>query len=188
MKDKRIRKSNKGKGSGYTTKKLTVCALLAALGVVIMYLGSLIDVLDISMAVIASLLCVIAVIEYGKGAPWMIFLVTAILSFLLLPNKSPAYFYAVFFGFYPILKEKFEKRSRVVSWILKEITFNVCLAAMVVLTVFLLLDPTKSNLINPLTISIAVVLAEAVFIVYDIALTGLISFYIFNLRKRLKIK
>ena len=180
-------KNKKRNNSGYTTKKLTVCALLAALGVIIMYVGSLMEVLDISMSVLASLLCVIAVIEYGKSAPWMIFLVTSILAFLLLPNKSPAYFYAVFFGFYPILKEKFEKKPKVLCWILKEIVFNVCLAGMVVITVFLLIDPTKSTLINPFTISAAVVLAEAVFILYDIALTRLISFYIFNLRKRLKI-
>ena len=181
-------KSKRTNNSSYSTKKLTVCALLAALGVIIMYIGSMIEVLDISMSVVASLLCVIAVIEYGKSAPWMIFLVTAILSFLLLPNKSPAYFYAVFFGFYPILKEKFEKKSLVVSWILKEIIFNICLAALIVITVFVLVDPASNTLINPLTISAAVVLAEVIFVVYDFALTRLISFYIFNLRKRLKIK
>ena len=181
-------KNKRSKSNSYTTKKLTVCALLAALGVVIMYLGSLVDLLDISMAVIASLLCVIAVIEYGKGAPWMVFAATALLSLLLLPgNKSPALFYTVFFGFYPILKEKIEKKSKVVSWVLKEIIFNVCLIPMVLLTVFLFIDPTKNTLVNPITISIAVILAEAVFVMYDIAMTRLISFYILKLRKRLKL-
>ena len=181
-------KNKQRKNSSYSIKKLTVCSLLAALGVVIMLLGSLLDILDISVAVIASLLCIIAVIEYGKSAPWLVFAVTAVLSFLLLPgNKSPALFYTVFFGFYPILKEKIEKKSKVISWILKEVVFNICLIPMMFITVFLLVDPSKNSLINPITISIAVVLFEVVFVAYDFAMTGLISLYIFKLRKRLKI-
>ena len=175
------------KSNEYSTNKLTVCAMLAALGVVLLYAGSLIEVLDISMAVIASLLYVIAVIEYGGSAPWLIYGVTAILSALLLPNKTPALLYVVFFGFYPILKEKLEKKPRVICWVLKEITFNVCLVVLALATYFLF--TVKDNaLINPITVAIALVLCEAVFILYDIALTRLISFYIVNIRKRLKFK
>jgi len=178
---------NKKKSSAYTTKKLTICAMLAALGVVLLYLGSLIEILDISIAVIASLLCIIAVIEYGGSAPWMIYAITAILSLLLLPNKTPAYFYTVFFGFYPILKEKLEKTKKVVSWILKEVIFNICLTLMIIAVLFFFLS--EDNMLrNPLYIAIVVILAEGVFILYDIALTRLISFYIFNLRKKLKFK
>ena len=113
-----------------STKKLTVCAMLAALGVILLYVGSLIEVVDISMAVIASLLTVVAVIEYGGSAPWLIYGVTSILALVLLPNKTPAALYALFFGFYPILKEKFEKLPRTVSWVLKELTFNIALVLM----------------------------------------------------------
>ncbi|MBR2353369.1 MAG: hypothetical protein IKA76_02575, partial [Clostridia bacterium] len=76
------------------TKRLTTCAMLAALGVVLLWLGSMIEVVDISMAVIASLLCVFAVIEYGGGAPWMVFATTSLLSLLLLShNRAPAMMY-----------------------------------------------------------------------------------------------
>ena len=175
------------KSNEYSTKKLTVCAMLAALGVVLLYAGSLIEVLDISMAVIASLLCVIAVIEYGGSAPWMIYGVTAILSALLLPNKSPAFLYIAFFGFYPILKEKLEKKPRVICWILKELVFNVCLVILALGTYFFF-TLKDNSLINPITIAIALVLCEAVFVLYDIALTRLISFYIIKIRSRIKFK
>ena len=177
----------KKKSSEYSAKKLTVCAMLSALGVVLLYAGSIIEVLDISMAVIASLLCVIAVIEYGGSAPWMIYGVTAVLAALLTPNKTPALFYAVFFGFYPILKEKFEKLPMALCWALKEITFNVCLVIAAFGTYFLFMS-NDNALINPITLAIGFVLCEAVFILYDIALTRLISFYIINIRKRLKFK
>ncbi len=174
------------KSNGYPAKKLAVCAMLAALGVVLLTFGALIEVIDISMAVIASLLSIVAVIEYGGSAPWMVYGVTAILSVLLIPNKTPAVFYAFFFGFYPILKEKFEKKNMVMSWLLKEITFNISLALMGAAAIYLMLGTTNNDLITPVYIGIAVVLAEVVFVLYDIALTRLISFYIIHMRTRFK--
>ena len=167
------------------TKAITTCAMLAALSVVILYLGSFIDVLDASMAVIASLMTVIVVIEFGRSASWSIYAVTAVLSLILLPNKSPAVMYAAFFGFYPILKETFEKRNKIVSWVLKEITFNAALVVCFLVIRFLIFIGIPE--IPTMMYVLGALLLEAVFILYDLALTRLISFYIFNLRKRLKI-
>ena len=168
------------------TKKLTVCAMLSALSVVLLYLGSMIELLDLSMAVIASLACIIAVIEYGGSAPWAIYGVTSVLSLILLPIKTPAAFYALFFGFYPILKEKFEKQSKVVCWVLKEIVFNICIVALGFITIFFSTTGDNELLSSyPLLAALALI-AEVVFVVYDIALTRLISFYIIFIHNRLK--
>jgi hypothetical protein len=160
--------------------------MFSALSVVLLYFGSLFELLDISMAVIASLACVIAVIEYGKSAPWAIYAVTSVLSVILLPDKTPAAFYAIFFGFYPILKEKFEKRPKVLSWLLKEVTFNICLVVMAVAVYFISTTGDNSLLKNPIMLATTALLAEVVFVLYDIALTRLISFYIIKLRHRFK--
>lgn len=168
------------------TKKLTVCAMLSALGVVLLWLGSAIEVVDISMAVIASLLCVFAVIEYGGSAPWLVFAVTGVLSLILLPQKTPAAMYLLFFGYYPILKEKLEKRRPLIAWITKEAVFNVALILMLVLSRYLLMG--SGELQSPWIFLAVAVLAEITFPVYDIALTRLISFYLFRLRKRFRIK
>lgn len=168
------------------TKRLTVCAMLAALGVVLLYVGSLIEVVDISMAVLASLLGVVAVIEYGGSWPWLVYGVTAILSLVLLPNKTPAAFYALFFGFYPILKEKLEKIPRGLSWVLKELIFNISFAVMAVVSVLLLFGKGNTLLSQPILIVAVIILAETMFVLYDIAMTRLISFYIFKLRRRFK--
>ena len=168
------------------TKRLTVCAMLAALGVILLYVGSLFELVDISMAVLASLLCVVAVIEYGGSWPWMIYGVTAILSIVLLPNKTPAVFYALFFGFYPILKEKLEKLPKVISWVLKELVFNFALAAMAIASLLLFFSQNNTLLTQPIILLALFVLAELVFVLYDIAMTRLISFYIINLRRRFR--
>ena len=178
--------SNKNKRSD--TKKLTMCAMLSALGVILLYIGSIIDVLDISMAVLASLACIIAVIEYGKSAPWAIYGVTTVLSLILLPNKTPAVFYAVFFGFYPILKEKLEKLNKITAWVLKEVVFNVCLVLMALAAYFFITVGDNALLNSPIIIAGMALLAELVFVLYDVALTRLISFYIVSLRHRFKFK
>ena len=173
--------------SGKTnTKQLTVCAMLAALGVVLLWIGSILEVAEISMAVIASLLCVIAVIEYGGSAPWLVFAATSALSLLLLPNKGIAVTYAVFFGYYPIVKEKLEKRPRVMRWVLKELIFHAALVALLVIWKWLLF-PT-AEIPSPMIYFILVVLAEIVFVLYDVALTRLISLYLFRIRQRLRFK
>ena len=172
------------RGNSYSAKKLAVCAMLAALGVVLLSLGAIIEVIDLSMAAVASLLCIIAVIEYGGSAPWLVYGVTSILSLILMP-QTPAIFYTLFFGFYPILKEKFERKPRLVSWVYKLITFNISLATVIVLAVFLVLG-TNNSLVNPLYIGIVAALAELVFVLYDMALTRLISFYIISIRRRFK--
>lgn len=165
------------------TKKLTLGAVMCALGVVLLYLGSVVEVLDLSMAAVASLLCVIVVIEAGGAYPWIVYVVTSVLSVILLPQKTPALFYTVFAGYYPILKEKFERLSRGISYGLKFAVFNIAAVITVVID-FLLLAPQAFPGV-PLIIGGAVVL-NAVFALYDFALTRLISAYIFRFRSKFK--
>lgn len=159
--------------------------MLSALGVILLYVGSVIQVADLSMAVLASLLCVFAVIEYGKTAPWLVFGVTSVLSLVLLPQKTPAVVYTLFFGFYPILKERFEKFDRIRCIVFKELVFNAALIVILLAMKFLFLEFTDIPFMLYL---IAIVLCEAVFLVYDFALTRLISLYVYKLRKRFRIK
>ncbi len=167
------------------TKRVALCAMLSALGVVVLYLGSLIEVLDISMAVIASLFAVAAVIECGGLAPWAVYAVTGILSAVLLPSKLPAVMYILFFGFYPIIKEKIEKiRGVVLCWAVKEIIFNVCLVSLMLIAKWFMLDPEGMFVFEVIFFG----LANVAFVLYDIALTRLISLYIFRIRKKFRFK
>ena len=169
-------------------KQLTVCAMLTALGVILMGIGTLVEVLDISTAVIASCCVVIALIEYGKGTPWMVYAAISVLSFLLLPNKFPAMIFTLFVGFYPILKEKLDKKHKVIRWVLKELIFNVCLAIIILLYMLLFFESATLAIPLPLIIVVAVILCEVVFVMYDIALDKMIDFYVIKLRHRLKLK
>ena len=161
--------------------------MLSALGVVLLYLGAFVDVLDMSMAVFASFVCVIAAVEYGASAPWMIYGAVSVLSLVLLPNKTPALFFALFFGFYPILKEKIEKLNALVAWILKEILFNLSLFAIVAVLTFVF-GVQDILLSERMMLIITIALCELVFVLYDILLKKIVVFYKLKIRKRLRLK
>ena len=164
--------------------RLAFCSLLSALGVLILYLGSLLDVLDLSAAVLASFAVVVATIEYGRGAGGLVWATVSVLGLLLLPGLPfAALTFTLFAGYYPILKGIFESRLRPLhSWICKLITFELALAVLMLLSLTVLAEGVTPA---PYLLLGFAVLANLVFVVYDIALTRLIAFYIFRLRKHL---
>ena len=167
------------------TQYLTAAAICVALGVVLLALGSLIEVLDISMAVLASLTVVFARIELRGKYPYLVFAATALLSLLLLPQKTPALLYACFAGFYPILKGVFEgKLPRALCFAAKVASFLCGLVLYVFLSVkiFFIGEVVWKNAYLWLVLP-----AVGVFVVYDIALTRLITAYFTRLRSRLRL-
>ena len=158
--------------------------MLSALGVVFLYLGAIIEVLDLSLAAFSSLLVVFAVIELGGYWPWLVYLVTGLLAALLLPQKFGAAVYLLFTGYYPMVKRFAEaKLPRLLALALKLATFNLSLLAAWGLTRLLLIEITLG-----VSLWVAVIFLEVTFLLYDFVLTRLISLYVFRLRKRLKIK
>ena len=186
-----------GRGVSEKTKKLTLSATLAAMGVVLLIIGGLIEVLDLSMAALASFFCIFAVIEMGKGYPWMIFAVTGILSVILMPQGLGGWFYLVFFGYYPIVKEQLEKLHKPFAWGLKFVVFNLAVTAYGLICYFLFFGQLKAlfdevaALLGGTSLGAIVIIAiyavlNLVFIVYDIALTRLITLYLVRLRKKFR--
>ena len=169
-------------------KHLTVSAMLCALGVVILGLGAVVEVLDISVAVIASLLVTYAVIEIGGPYPWLIWLVTSITALLLLPLKTPVLFYALLAGFYPILKQKIERRmARLPAWLLK---FGVLALSLVLIwaTAWLFAPTLLETSGGWIMIAATLVLGILAFVLYDFCLSKLIIAYFAKWQKRFKIK
>ncbi|MEE0969226.1 MAG: hypothetical protein U0M06_07660 [Clostridia bacterium] len=166
------------------SKKIAFSALFSALGVVLMYLGSASGVLDISMACIASMLCIITVSEIGGAYPWLVFAVTGGLSVLILPEKFAAVLYVCFAGYYPMLKCVFERfRSRTLEWLSKLFTFNASLAVMLFAAVFLI---SAQGYTKPIVIGL-VLLGNFTFVIYDTALSMLLRLYFLKYRKLLGI-
>ena len=163
------------------TRRLAVSAVISALGVVLLFVGALFQVLDLSMAAIVSLFTVFAVIEIRGSYPFLIYAVTSVLSLLLLPVKTPALIYALFAGYYPILKCVFERQlGRVTAWLLKLITFSVGAAVAVFVAMKVLLVDVSLLLANWWVLLLSI----PVFVLYDVGLTRLITAYLVKWRPR----
>ncbi len=185
------------RGVSKKTKYMTLSAVLAAMGVVLLSIGGVVEVLDLSMAALASFFCIFAVIELGGGYPWMIYAVTGILSVILMPQSLGGWIYILFFGYYPIVKEKLERLARALSTALKFVVFNVAITICALISYFLFFGELElllnefATLFGGIEIGGWLVLAiyailNFVFIVYDIALTKLITLYLIRFRKKFK--
>lgn len=166
-----------------TTRRLTVCGILSAIGVVGMLIGAITDVLDLTMLVLASLCIVFAVIEIGVRWAWLVWGVTSLLCFLLLPSKAAALLYFLG-GMYPIAKAGFEKLHPAASWILKFSLFNTLL-------LFFILIAQKVLGLHGTGYEFAILefaVGNAAFLLYDLCLTACITLYLVRLRRRLKVK
>ena len=131
---------------------------------------------------IASFCIVFAVIEIGGVWPWLTYAATGLLA-LLLPLKTAAIFYLLA-GYYPLVKEKLERiRSRVLTWIIKLVGFNAVLILCYVIVKHILMLPDALDGLTWLALPIA----NITFILYDVALTRIISYYILILRHKLRI-
>lgn len=163
---------------------MTAAAILVALGVILLALGALVEVLDLSMAAIASLCVVFAAIELKGKYPYMVYFGISLLSVLLLPIKTPALLFALFAGYYPIVKRLLESRfSRPVSWVLKILTFEAALGLILLVCVklFLLIEVVW----QPWHL-VMFPLGGVVFLLYDVALTRLITAYLYRLHQRFR--
>ena len=158
-----------------------------ALSVILLGIGSLVEVLDLSMAVIASLAVVFAAIELRGKYPYLVYAATALLSLLLLPLKTPGLCYALFAGYYPLLKRAFEKHfSRPVAWVFKGFSFFLAMAAILFAFIKLFTAAALPQTSNPALYVVAGAVLVAAFVVYDIALTRLITFYLWRLQRHFR--
>ena len=119
-----------------TSKGIAFCAMMAALGTVIMLTGGLIPVLTYCSPLIAAFLFIPVLDQYGRKEAWMVWAVTATLSLLIGVDKEAAFFY-LFLGWYPILKPYFDAiPSHTLRFLGKLLTFSVSIGAMYALIFF----------------------------------------------------
>lgn len=164
------------------TRLIALGAMLTSLSVVLMYLGTVIEVLDLTCCACASLITVFAVIEFSRRYAYGVYAATLVLSALIVPNKFEVAAYT-FIALYSILKSVIEKKRLKLSWLIKLVYFNIVLVLALVVAKYLLLTPD----LGLLSVISFAVLGNIAFVLFDIALTSLITLYVFKLRTRFKL-
>ena len=170
------------------SKMISFCAILTALGTVIMLTGGLIPVFTYCSPVLASVLLIAVLEEYGTREAWMVWAVTSALSLLIGIDKEAAFFY-LFLGWYPIVRSAFDKiPSRVLRTGTKLLVFMLSILAMYGLICFVFqLGDVISSFSAVMWINLLFFAALAVImLLYDRTLPGLRKFYLRSLRRILR--
>lgn len=163
--------------------------LICALSLLMLFLTGIVPFATYSLPCIAGFLLVTTMVECGDGWAWLSYGAVSFLAIILTPDREAALMYIIFFGYYPMLKKYLERiPSRLLEWTVKILLFIAAVAAGYFGAVYLLgmnYLMEESNEFGKYSLIITAGLGTAVFLLYDIALTRVISVYILYLRKRL---
>ena len=173
-----------------TSYKIALGALIMALCCLFMMATTVFPFASFAFPAIAGVLLIYLNIEFGKKWALIVYVGVALLSFMLSSDHTAVISFAVFFGYYPILKGVIESlNKKALEWVIKLLVFNVAIAVGVFLTILLfgkeilLMEYSEFGKVGLLGFIGA---CEVVFVIFDIALTRLISFFISVILPRLK--
>ena len=171
------------------TKKIALASLCAALGTILLSVGFLINVMDMSAALLASALVLFSLLEMGYGYAFLVFSVISALSLVLMPQASATWMFLLLFGYMPISKFGFEricKKHAWMAWIPKLVLFNAVYAGMIFLLGELLGFTVENAFgIPPRIIYIAFfAVGNLMYIVCDVFYGRVARIYIFKIRDR----
>lgn len=170
-----------------SVKALTRSALSAAAGLVVLYVSCILPWGKL------ALLCAAAVgvifVRTSCAGWWATgcYCVTALLGLLLLPEKAPALAYALFFGYYPLIRLRTERISSKWARIgLRLAVFNAA-AALIWFAFRSVITALAVNVdLDHTSVFLLLLAANGVFLVYDYALGQMMLYCVRNISGRFK--
>ena len=173
------------------TKKITLSAMLVAIGTMFMVIGAVIELMDLTAVAFASLLVTFAYIELGSPYTYLVWLCTSLATFLLYPGSLMWLMYLLIFGIYPILKGYIERLPKAFWWLIKLVFANLTFTLLVLGTEFIIGVPffERDTLFGLPPIVVKVILwlmMNVMFVLYDIFITIMVRYYFTKLRDRFK--
>jgi len=110
----------------------------------------------------------------------LVFIISAALGMLIVPDKAAPFLFILFFGYYPIIKNLAERiTARIFQWIFKLAVFNASLSALI----FLLRNVFPVFSLDMLSDTVLYVCGNVVFILFDYGYSKLIQFYLSRISK-----
>jgi hypothetical protein len=145
------------------TKRLAVCAMTTALCVVLMWLGSVLDIGMYVSPIVSGFLLIPIRKQYGYKYLIAAWTASGLLSLILVPNIEQNLLYIGLFGWYPALREHLHKLPGLLRVAAKLLIFN----AIVVLGEALVVNVLAPEIMPSWLAVLLLVLANITFILYD---------------------
>lgn len=170
------------------TIKLAFSSMLAALSTALMFMTNLFPAASYTLPAIAGALMMLTVIELGKRWAWPSFVVSAVLSFLVVADKEAVAIFVLFFGYYPILKANFEQLpKRLFRRLAKFLLFNVAMVVEFFLSIHLLGVPEESFTVFGVYLPwVFLLVGNVAFLLYDYCLSCLVIVYCQRMHKNVQ--
>lgn len=168
------------------SKIIAYSGVATALSVVMLFLGSLIWVLAYTMPLIASLIMIILLDSISQKSAILTFISTSVISFILLSDKECLLLYVLFFGYYPLIRDKINDiKPKFLSVLLKYLTFNASMILTQILCVYVFGIPFD-YMLGKWGIVIFIICLNLVFAVYDKLYDLLLKLYRIKLKKKVE--
>lgn len=168
------------------SKVIAYSGVATALSVVMLFLGSIFWVLGYTMPLVASLVMIILLDSVSQKSALLTFISTSIISFILLNDKECVLLYILFFGYYPLIRDKINDiKPKFLSYLLKFITFNAAMVLTQVLCVYVFGIPFD-DMLGKWGIVLFVLCLNLVFVVFDKLYTLLLRLYRIKLKKKVE--
>ncbi len=167
------------------TKKLTLSAMMVALGTVFMVIGAVFEVMDLTACALASLVVVFIYLELGSPYTWLVWICTTLATALFYPGSVLWAEYFLVFGVYPMIKAYIERLPRWLWLIVKLVYINAIIWALMFVFDFIFGTPLLGSDSLPMTI-ILYILMNVAFVAYDMFITVMVRLYIEKFRHRFK--
>ena len=165
------------------TKKITLCALFAALGTVVLLLGGALGIGTYAGPILAGFLLIPVQYEYGWRWTLPVWLITGVLTLMLSPDREMGLIYLLLLGWYPAAKPVFD-RLGILGWVLKFLAFNG-LAIALYAALFAVLGMAELGFATVGSALLLLAMGNVLFLLYDFALKKLTGLYGAKLRRRL---
>lgn len=181
--------ANNRRSSRQTSSMIAFCGMMVALATVMMFTGGLVPVFTDCAPMIAGVILLPILLEYGKKAAWTAYAAVALITLFVGIDKEAAFFY-LFLGYYPIVKWDIDRlKQKPVRVLLKLLVFNVSIVAMYMILGFLLhMDAVVEDFTQMgVALLIAfIALMNVCMFMYDRLLSPLVILYVKRLRPKLK--
>lgn len=151
-------------------KGVALGGVTSALSLSFMLLGSFLPASEYITTVAAGLVLIATAAELGYRYAIAVFIGTGILALIILPSKEIAMLFVSFFGYYPIIKLKLDKFSKLKGILLKYTTFNIAITLAYTVVIYLFTTPELRRAFFsdiPFGIPILYIIANVFFTIYD---------------------
>ena len=155
---------------------------MCALSVVFMFLTGVFPYATYALPALAGMMLIVLVVETNTKWAFVAYVAISLISLLVAPDRMAVLLFIAFFGYYPILKSIIEtKCRRIAEWVLKILLFNAAVGgSYLMMQLFVKTDELWELLGEYGMIGVVggIILLNAVFVIYDLAVSRIITAYI----------